>query len=154
MVRTTIDRNYYVYSELDSARGIGRELARTVWIPSVTFDWDLSPDGRFVAFPNHDWQTAKIRIVDLAPNPGDRRGRELDLPNLRNLQGLTWAADGNGWFVSVNTTVGKRLLFVDHNGAIVPLGDIQGWAVPSPDGKRVAYLNNIVATNAWRIRRH
>jgi hypothetical protein len=45
------------------------------------------------------------------------------------------------------------LLFVYLDGRFRPLGDIQGWAVPSPDGRRVAFLDRIVATNAWIIDR-
>jgi len=136
---------------LDPVTGIGRELARTAWLPSLTWDWGLSPDGRFVAIPNHDWRSATIRLIDLAAPAGARSGRELPLSDLSNLAGLAWAADGKGWFVSVMTTVGRRLLYVDLNGAKTSLGDIQGWVVPSPDGRRVAYLNNIAASNAWLI---
>lgn len=150
--RTTIGRNYFVYSQLDPITGATRELARTVWMPSVIGDWDVSPDGRFVALPNHDWRSAKIRVIDLHPKPSDRRGRELDLVGLSNLNGLIWAAQGTGWFVSVNTTVGRRLLFIDLDGQRTPLGDIQGWVAPSPDGKKVAFLNNIAATNAWLMK--
>jgi hypothetical protein len=73
------------------------------------------------------------------------------LPGLTNIRGLVWAADGQGWFVSVDTTVGNRLLYVYQDGQFRSLGDIQGWAVPSPDGRRVAFLDRIVATNAWMI---
>lgn len=64
---------------------------------------------------------------------------------------MTWAADGHGWFVSVDTTVGNRMYYVDERGKFRSLGGIQGWAVPSPDGHHVAFLNRIVATNGWTI---
>jgi hypothetical protein len=72
---------------------------------------------------------------------------------LANLNGLVWAADGRGWFVSVNTTVGNRMLYVYLDGRYRSLGDIIGWVVPSPDGRHVAFMNRIVATNAWVIER-
>jgi hypothetical protein len=66
---------------------------------------------------------------------------------------LAWAADGKGWFVSLDTSLGNRLLYVYLDGRFRSLGDIQGWAVPSPDGRRVAFLDRIIATNAWVIDR-
>jgi hypothetical protein len=75
------------------------------------------------------------------------------LAGLANLNGLVWAADGSGWFVSVNTTVGNRMLYVSLGGRYRSLGDITGWAVPSLDGHHIAFLNRIDATNAWLIER-
>jgi hypothetical protein len=142
---------YYAYYDLDPLRGKGRELARTKWIPGILGDWDVSPDGKHVAIPNHDSRDARIRVVALEAGPNDSRERELVLPGLTDIRGLVWAADGQGWFVSVDTTVGNRLLYVYQDGQFRSLGDIQGWAVPSPDGRRVAFLDRIVATNAWMI---
>jgi len=45
------------------------------------------------------------------------------------------------------------MLYVYLDGRFDPLGDIQGWAVPSPDGRHVAFLDRIVATNAWLMER-
>jgi hypothetical protein len=151
VLRTTVRGEYYAYYDLDPLRGKGRELARTKWIPGILGDWDVSPDGKHVAIPNHDSRDARIRVVALEAGPNDSRERELVLPGLTDIRGLVWAADGQGWFVSVDTTVGNRLLYVYQDGQFRSLGDIQGWAVPSPDGRRVAFLDRIVATNAWMI---
>ncbi len=59
----------------------------------------------------------------------------MELKGLTDLSGLTWPADGTGWFVSLNTTIGKHLYYVYL------------------DGRRVAYLDRIVAANAWMIER-
>jgi hypothetical protein len=77
--------------------------------------------------------------------------RTLTLPGLASLRGLVWAAGGLGWFVSVDATVGNRLVYVYPEGKFYPLGDFSGWGVPSPDGRKVAFLNSINATNAWLI---
>jgi eukaryotic-like serine/threonine-protein kinase len=116
-------------------------------------DWDVSPDGKYVALPNHDPREARIRVVALEPGPNESRERELELPGVTNIRGLVWSADANAWFVSVDTSVGNRLLYVYLDGRYQLLGDIQGWAVPSPEGRRVAFLDHIVATNAWIIDR-
>lgn len=153
VLRTTVPGEYYVFHDLDPVRGEGRELARTRWTPAIVGDWTISPDGKYVAIPNHDPHDARIRVVALEPKPNEPRERELVLDALTDLRGLAWAADGSGWFVSVDTNIGNRLLYVYRDGRFRSLGDIQGWAVPSPDGHRVAFLDRIIATNAWLIDR-
>lgn len=153
VLRTTVQDKYRTYYDLDPIKGKGRKLARTSWMPGILGDWDVSPDGKYVALPNHDPHDARIRVVALEPGPGDVREREVLLGGLANLHGLVWSADGHGWFVSVDTTVGNRLLYVYLDGRFRSLGDIQGWAVPSPDGRHVAFLDRIVATNAWLLER-
>jgi eukaryotic-like serine/threonine-protein kinase len=154
VLRTTVGRQYYVFYELDTVRGIGRELQRTAWLPSLVGDWSISPDGAQVAIPNHDSKSARVRLLNLRAGPNQPKERELLLPTLTDLSELVWAADGNGWFVTVDTTIGKRIVYVDLDGRSYPLGDLQGWAVPAPDGRKVAYLNRIVAANAWVIEWH
>lgn len=153
VLRTTVPGEWRTYYDLDAERGRGRELARTKWSVEVLGDWDISPDGTQVAIPNHDSREARIRVVSLEPKPNQQREREVVLAGVTDLRGLVWAADGRGWFVSVDTTVGNRLLYVYLDGRFDSLGDIHGWAVPSPDGRRVAFLNTIIATNAWLIER-
>jgi eukaryotic-like serine/threonine-protein kinase len=153
VLRTTIPDEYYVFHDLDAVRGEGRELARTKWLPAITGDWTISPDGRYVAIPNHDPRDARIRVVALEPKPKEVQERELVLDALTDIRGLVWAADGSAWFVSVDTNIGNRLLYVYQDGRSRSLGDILGWAVPSPDGRHVAFLDRIIATNAWLIDR-
>ena len=151
VLRTTTDRQHYIFYELDPVHGVGRELARTAWLPSYLGDWTLSPDGSEVAIPNHDFRSAKIRIVSWKGHPSER---ELNIAGLTDLSELGWTADGNGWFVTVETSIGTRMDYVQQDGRLFPLGDIQGWAVPSPNGRKVAYLNKISASNAWIIEPH
>jgi Tol biopolymer transport system component/predicted Ser/Thr protein kinase len=154
VIRRSIGREYYAFHALDPEKGIGAELARTPWMVGVLADWDVSPDGSLVALPNHDNRSATIRLVRLDHRAHEPAEWTVELKGLSDLSGLTWSADGTGWFVSVNTTVGKHLYYVYLDGRRHLIGDIQGWAVPSPDGRRVAYLDRIVAANAWMIERH
>ena len=154
VLRTTVGRQYYIYRELDPIRGPGPELARTAWFPTLVGDWALSQDGSQVAIPNHDSRSARVRVLNLDAAPNQPRERELDLAPLTDLSAMVSAADGKGWFLTVDTTIGKRILYLQPDGHSFPLGDIQGWVVPAPDGRKVAYLNRIVAANAWIIDRH
>jgi eukaryotic-like serine/threonine-protein kinase len=154
VLRTTVDGQWRTFYDLDPIRGRGAELARTKWSVEALWDWDISPDGTQVAIPNRDAREASIRVVSLEAKPNQPREHEVALPGLANLSGLTWAADGQGWFVSVDTTVGAQTFYVYLDGRFHSLGDIHGWVVPSPDGRRVAFLNPITAQNAWLIDRH
>ncbi len=58
VLRTTVGTEYLIYYDLDPIRGKGHELARTRWSQEVLGDWDVSPDGRYVAIPNHDSRAA------------------------------------------------------------------------------------------------
>jgi eukaryotic-like serine/threonine-protein kinase len=153
VLRTTVEGKWRTFYDLDPVRGRGAELARTKWSIEALWDWDISPDGTQVAIPDHDSREARIRVVSLEAKPNQPREREVALPGVTNLSGLTWAADGQGWFVSVDTTVGAQAFYVYPDGRFHSLGDIHGWVVPSPDGRRVAFLNPITAQNAWLIER-
>ena len=155
VLRTTSIGRFFVYHELDPVRGKGRELARTSWTRNILGDWDISPDGTQVVLPNHSSRSARLRVLNLAGVSGQPQEHEVTLPGLRELKGAIWAADGSGWFVVSQTEIGERMFFVFPDGRYHLLGDIQGWAVPSPDGRRVAFRNRITASNAWVLdRRH
>jgi Tol biopolymer transport system component len=154
VLRATVEGEHYIYYDLDPIRGKGRELARTKWTPGWLGNWDISPDGTRVALPDLDSHDARIRVVNLAPVPNEPAEREVVLPIPNELRGLVWAAGGNGWFVSVKTMTGYRMLYVYLDGHFLPLGDIQGWAVPSPDGRHIAVWDHTIATNVWLVERH
>jgi eukaryotic-like serine/threonine-protein kinase len=153
VLRVPVSHEFYVFYDLDPVRGWGRELARTKWFPTVTGVWDISPDGKEVAIPLQDPREARIRVVELQPDSTATREHDVVLPGLTDLDDVTWSASGRGWFAVVNMPVGKRLLYVNPNGSFRSLGDIPGFAVPSRDGHHLAFVNSIVAANAWLVER-
>jgi serine/threonine protein kinase len=148
VARRTEAEEWYRFYELDAVHGVGRELARTRWMPNVYGDWALSPQGTEVALPFHDPRLAKIRILSLDASAGPLES-ELAIEGLANISGLNWSADGKGWFVVITTTIGRQLMYVDRAGRATRLLDGAGYAVPSPDGKRVALMIPSVTTNVW-----
>ena len=154
VLRTAVAGQYFAFYELDPVRGKGRELARTAWSRNILGDWDLSADGTQVAIPNHYSRDARIRILTLEPGPNQPRERVLTVPGLTDLKGAVWAADGSGWFVTSDTDIGiQQMWFVFPDGRCRLLGDIQGWAVPAPDGRRVAFMDRSTASNVWVLNR-
>jgi Tol biopolymer transport system component len=73
---------------------------------------------------------------------------------LRNLSGVVWAADGRGWYVSVRDGARGLLLYVDLEGRILArLTESMGpsYAVPSPDGRHVAFMDWTINANVWGV---
>ncbi|MBV8866295.1 MAG: serine/threonine-protein kinase [Acidobacteriaceae bacterium] len=154
VVRST-ENDQFVFYELDPLHGKGRELARTGWSPSITGDWDLSPDGLFIAIPNHDPQNAKIRVISLDPTEPDVAERLVTLEGIRHLNGLVWAASGQAWYVVERTSLGPVLFYVDSDGHSWELlrSPNMLWAIPSPDGRRIAYPAETTSSNVWVMKR-
>jgi serine/threonine protein kinase len=150
-VLRTVENNQFIFFELDPVHGQGRELARTVWSPTITGDWDLSPDGRVVAIPNHDPQSAKIRIVVLSGSATNLGETTYTLQGLKNIHGLTWSANGRGWYVCSRGSAGWILSYSDMQGRSWELlrPPSPTFAVPSPDGRRLALPLHTVSSNVW-----
>jgi Tol biopolymer transport system component len=150
-VLRTVENDQFVFHELLPLGGKGRELARTGRIPTVVGDWDLSPDGTQVAIPNHDAHDAKVRLVALDPARTGVEEKTVTLNGLKNLNGIVWAADGRGWYISIRAASGWLLTYVDLQGRISKLLESVGptYAVPSPDGRHIAFPEWTVSSNAW-----
>lgn len=128
--------------------GKGRELARTSWLPHVRGDWDVSPDGSQIALPYRNPLNRKIRIVSLNHQPE----KEITVKSSARLNGLTWAANGEGWYMATQTDVGSFLLYVALTGEARILRSFAGgptWGAPSPDQRQLAFVDQTVNSNVW-----
>ncbi|MGH9446736.1 MAG: hypothetical protein ACRD3O_13535, partial [Terriglobia bacterium] len=150
-VLRTVVNGQFVFNELDPVRGEGRELARTDWSPTIRGDWDVSPDGSEVAIPNHSPDNATIRLVALRNRAPGMAEKTVALSGLKNLNGVVWAAGGQGWYVSIRTSFGGQLFYVDLRGHSTELLKTANptYAVPSPDGRHVAFPQARAWSNAW-----
>jgi len=151
----TIQNRQYVYWDLDPVRGRGKELARTAWTPSILGDWALSADGAEAAMPNHDPGQARILLIGLdAPQGHAQATSELQVPGLGGLLGLVADAKGDGWFASATSSRGVRLLHIDRNGRFQLLRECPSstWVVPSPNGQRLAFVDQAAFSNFWSVR--
>lgn len=152
-VLRTVENHQFVFWDLSVVHGKGRELARTAWMPAVVADWDISPDGSQVAIPNHDPRNATIRLVPLDARAGVAE-KNIPIKTLRNLSGVVWAPNGRGWYVAISDTNRGLLFYVDSDGRVLThLTNSMAatYAVPSPDGRHVAFADWTVSANVWRI---
>ena len=79
----------------------------------------------------------------------------MTIKTLRNLSGVVWAADGRGWYVSVLGANRGLLFYVDLKGRVLTnLMESMGpsYAVPSPDGRHVAFTDWTINANVWHVR--
>jgi Tol biopolymer transport system component len=148
VLRETAGERAFVYYALDPLTGKGHEIARTSWLPHIVGDWCVSPDDSAIALTSHDVGNPKIRIVSLS---GTGQERELPVHGLGTLAGLSWSADGKGWYVAADTKFGTTLLYVDQRGKSHVIRDTpqSTWGVPSPDGKRLAFVDQAIDSNVW-----
>ena len=148
VLRETIGKQTFVYYALDPVTGKGMELARIAWLPHLLGNWSVSPDGSAIALPSNDPGRSTIRIVPLVRG---RQEQDVVVKGFSNLAEVTWSADGQGWFVASNSAVGTALLYVDRQGNSHILRDtpLGTWGVPSPDGHKLAFVDQAVDSNVW-----
>ena len=141
-----------VFYAFDPVHGKGSELARASLSRASRYvPWDLSPDGSRIAIriPGE----GRIRILSLAGKPPREvavRGWAFDEYSL-----LFWSADGKGWYLAGYSGGGTDLLYVDREGhaqVLTHLRDtVETWAVPSPNGRYLAYTQWNSISNVWML---
>jgi DNA-binding winged helix-turn-helix (wHTH) protein/Tol biopolymer transport system component len=151
VVREAIANIAMTYSLLDPITGMGRELTRTPWKPRILGDWDISPDGKTAAVADHDEDRPQVQLVDLDSSPA--KITDIPVPGHGTVYEAAWAADGASLFVETRTTEGFELLYVDLAGHITLLrkSQISIWAVPSRDGKKLAFPGLSTSRNVWTL---
>jgi serine/threonine protein kinase/DNA-binding winged helix-turn-helix (wHTH) protein/Tol biopolymer transport system component len=160
------DPKQTVLYALDPAEGKGRELLRIGPAPNPDDDeppWDLSPDGSSLAFIAGNRQQGDFRIHVHTLRGGHEREVSIRAESINrgwNALGpysqepfLRWTADGKSWYVSAVSTRGSILLKVDASGKAERLLQGLNWgdAVPSPDGRHIAMLGQLLTSNVWML---
>jgi hypothetical protein len=148
----TEDRKQLVFTAFDPVKGRGGEVTRIATDnPGRGYNWDLSPDGSWIAlqFPAGE---NRIRLLSL----GGGAPRDLLVNGWYGFSaGPDWAPDGKGFHVARSSPRGATLLYIDLKGQPTIVwdqkGGLQTWGVPSPDGRHLAILGYTVDSNVWMI---
>jgi eukaryotic-like serine/threonine-protein kinase len=153
VLRETRADQAFIYYALDPVRGKREELARRKWQPSVLGDWDISPDGHVLAIPSHDPADTRIFLLPLKCKGCSLQSGQIVLHNVGTLWNATWDAKGSGLYVETRAEPEAPLVYVDLKGHARVLHKTRGlsWAVPSPDGRRLAFWQATPDQNIWRV---
>jgi Tol biopolymer transport system component len=145
--------NQISFSVLDPERGKGPGLPRvSLDAPLDHYHWDISPDGSRIAVVVGDSHgSGRIRLLDLSRGTAE----DITVDGRSGFQSIDWAPDGQGWYISSGSAQGAQILYVDQQGRAQMVRDqprsFGTWAVPSPDGQRLAILEWSAASNAWML---
>jgi Tol biopolymer transport system component len=148
-IYSRIDHGQQRFFTFDPTAGKGRELLAAKWQsddgPGSV--WSLSPDGRYLASPRsaNPYEASGLRILDLIGGTE----RDISVSGLPLIMGMDWAPDSRSLWLGGymgRSSGGSRsgLLRVDLMGRVST--ELEGssmaiwFAVPSPDGRRVAVL--------------
>ena len=148
------DNRQLVFYALDPVRGKGQELARQeiAFSPDVVeSNWDISPDGSRIAIAMPQGPQKQIRILSLTGGAP----KDVLVPGWSTFQSIEWAADGKGWYVASRSAATNTLLFVGPDGHATALrqtlGGYDTYALPSPDGHHLAFLEYTNTNNVWMV---
>lgn len=142
------------FFRFDAVAGKERELKQFTWSSQLKFNWTLSGDGSMLAMAawREGQAPGEIQIFTIASG----KKRTLTLNGWTKITSIDWAADSRSMWVSACDTSGTQaLLKVDLHGKAIPmLQDTQrnmGWAIPSPDGQRIALWQASGSSNVWSL---
>ena len=144
-----------VVSAFDPLTGQTRSLASVTPAHGAALtSWDVSADGRTLAFSDFAWDGGN-RITLVTAGSGETR--IVDVKGFMNIADLAWAADGRSLFATTATLHGSELLRVTLDGRAVLLRRLEGQGQfaprPSPDGRSLLVGVQQSNSNAWLIER-
>jgi hypothetical protein len=142
-----------VFFQLDPLTGKGLRLGSIPWMPGTWGAWDVSADGSMVAIPSQNPMNPEIVILPLGERRESSSSRVIPIKLDHQITAIHWSVNGRGWFVATTATVGSSLFYVDLNGDATFLRATAGptWADPSPDGKKLAFVEQTVDSNVWLL---
>jgi len=159
------EEHFYTF---DPLKGKGYEIRDATIHESdfYSFNWSLSPDGKLLAFSKKFGTQGQpaIRLFSLV----DAKERRISLPGWAGIATLDWSADGESlwstafttsettsglWTTGFNATGEWTLLKVELTGKVTPMLRESkmnlGWAIPSPDGSKLAIWKASGTSNVW-----
>jgi Tol biopolymer transport system component len=143
------EHDHVVLRTLDPVQGLGKEVATIQGSTDLAFA--MSPDGTRVAALSGDRRLKQIHILNL------RNGTErtFPLPPYSQIWSLAWAPDGKALFAAVQSTnyLIVRIELDGKTSMLLDRGRNQwlGFALPSPDGRQLAFAQQTVDSNSWLL---
>jgi Tol biopolymer transport system component/DNA-binding winged helix-turn-helix (wHTH) protein len=150
---TTGEQTFYRY---DPETGEHSEItaAKIEDADPYAFNWSLSPDGKVLASAKKVGPQKELSVRLLSVADGSQRMLKVDA--WAGIGSLDWAPDGKSiWALAYTTKDTWALLNVDLQGKVRNVLEEKnirlGWAIPSPDRKRLALWESSGSANVWMI---
>ncbi len=143
------EKGPYVLSELDPAKGQGREIYRDAQLKLP----DISPDGQWIADTQGTGKNTKIILRSFATGAVVR---EIPVQGAVNIFTFGYAPDGQGFYCGDISPTQVRELYVDLSGKAFVLyhepASVWGiWGIPSPDGRHLALVLLTDDSNVYMV---
>jgi DNA-binding winged helix-turn-helix (wHTH) protein/Tol biopolymer transport system component len=139
----------------DSDTGAKSELPAAGDPQWQAYNWSLSPDGQMLVLAKklHAPAVAELRFVPV--NGGSPR--VVQVKDWTGISTIDWAADGKSmWASGVIAGETRALLNIDLQGqtktVLMEKKPYMGWAIPSQDGKKLAFWESTGASNVWMLK--
>jgi DNA-binding winged helix-turn-helix (wHTH) protein/Tol biopolymer transport system component len=150
------------FFSFNSMTGKGAEIPSARMQDSESPNWNLSPDGRYLAFTRVKLgEDAAIRIISMS----DDSEKAIPLTGWPVLSSIDWAADGKSFVLSAclehtspwGAPETCTMLNVDMSGKTTSLIEDRDVhylaAIPSPDGKHLALIGDSASNcNVWLVK--
>jgi hypothetical protein len=139
-----------VFTSFDAFKGRGAEIARfETEAGAPEYSWALSPDASAIAILKQG--DNRIHILSLKGQPQE----VITVARWTNLASVYWRPDAKGLYTMNKDKVGVKLLYVELQGEGHPVLQLDGYsvayAIPSPDGRRLAIVATARSSNVWRL---
>jgi Tol biopolymer transport system component/DNA-binding winged helix-turn-helix (wHTH) protein len=129
----------------------GQQTPLGIGMQGTKYNWSLSPDGQTIALAQ--WRRPEIHLVSIKTG----QSRTITLQSDRGVASIDWASDSQSLWASSSTFTGTQaLLNIDLRGRVRQLfqdpdKDV-GWAIPSADGRHIAFWEAGGSSNAWVLK--
>jgi hypothetical protein len=148
------DNKLLTITAFDPVKGRGRVLATVAVDPRARSYVVPSPDGTRLAFLKKGEPEGHIQLLALDGRPV----RDITFKGWPGCTSLSWAPDGKGMYCGTMTAQGAALLHVDLDGNAQSLWQQRGavgifgiWGEPSPDGRYLAIMTEMMDSNIWMV---
>jgi eukaryotic-like serine/threonine-protein kinase len=149
-VLSRMESDQLTFYAFDALNGQGKVLAKTHLQSPKFLTWSISQDGARIVLASEDFSPGQVRILEM------RTGREnsLSLPK-GSLRGMGWTSDSKSLIVSAcsDECFLARVELDAKPTVLLYGGRNQSYSNPvaSPDGRRMAFGQQVSNNNAWLL---
>jgi DNA-binding winged helix-turn-helix (wHTH) protein/Tol biopolymer transport system component len=151
MLRELDDLKRLVFVPIDPIDGAGSPILTLAWDASNNLgDWNISADGKRLALIPPRSSDSLLQVIEIATGHIEQVPIDVHRP----IEAVSWAADGKGWYLALANGHGSDLVYIEPKRPPILLRQTTGrtYAVPSPDGRKLAFVDQNIDSNVWLLR--